>query len=58
MVEEIREGGAPLGDSAIYSKLKGDLHDFPKLGTNLVAALTGLEMDDFSHGVISDSKRK
>jgi hypothetical protein len=23
--------------------------DFPELGTNLVAALTGLEVDDFAH---------
>jgi hypothetical protein len=27
-------------------------NDFPELGTDLVTALTSLDMDDFSHGYV------
>ena len=38
---------AVVGTSGVDSVLIGD--DFPELGTNLVTALTGLDVNDFSH---------
>jgi hypothetical protein len=43
-------GVAMVGTGGVNSVLIGD--DFPKLGTDLVTALAGLEVDDFTHGCL------
>ena len=39
--------GAAVGAGGVDAVLVGD--DLPELGSDLVAALTGLEVDNFSH---------
>jgi len=44
---QLKVGVAVVGSGRINSVLIGD--NFPKLGTDLVAALTTLDMNDFTH---------
>ena len=41
-------GGAGVGAGGVDAMLVGD--DLPELGADLVAALAGLQVHDFSHG--------
>jgi hypothetical protein len=43
----LQVGIAVVGSGGVDSVFVGD--DFPELGTDLVATLAGLEVDDFSH---------
>ena len=44
---ELEVTGAAVGAGGVDAVLVGD--DLPELGSDLVAALTGLEVDNFSH---------
>ena len=44
----LKLGGAGVGASGVDAMLVRD--DLPELGTDLVAALAGLQVHDFSHG--------
>ena len=46
---ELEIGVTVVGTGGVNSVFIGD--DFPELGTDLVTALAGLEVDDFTHGV-------
>jgi len=47
----LKFGVAVVGASRVDAVFVGD--DLPELGPDLVAALSGLDVDDFSHGVRS-----
>ena len=47
---ELEVGVTVVGTSWVNSVFVGD--DFPELGTDLVTALTSLDVDDFSHGIL------
>jgi len=51
---ELQVGVAVVGSGWVNSVLVGD--DFPKLGTDLVTALTSLNVNDFSHFLIINLK--
>jgi len=44
---ELKVGITMVGTGGIHTVLIGD--DLPELGTNLVAALTALDVNDFTH---------
>ena len=44
---KLEVGVAMVGSGGVNTVFVGD--DFPELGTDLVTALTGLEMDNLSH---------
>ena len=43
----LKLGGAGVGSGGVNAVLVGD--NFPELGSDLVTALAGLKMHDFSH---------
>ena len=45
-----------VGTGWVDSVLVGD--DFPELGSDLISALTGLNVNDFSHFEILNEKKK
>ena len=45
---ELEVGVTVVGAGGVNAVFVGD--DFPELGADLVAALAGLDVDDFSHG--------
>ena len=47
---ELEIGVPVVGTGGVNSVFIGD--DFPELGTDLVTALAGLEVDDFTHGCL------
>merc|ERR1740129_2319987 len=51
---QLELGGAGVGASGVDTVLIGD--DLPKLGSNLITALTSLKMDNFSHDECFSSK--
>ena len=44
------EDAAPARVGPAWRSGRRGRHTFPELGTDLVSALSGLEVDDFSHG--------